>query len=71
MRRGRRSYNCLAADSTPGKFNPKHVSLQNLAANISLKALQNDSANVVVKRFSVEESEGFELKKLSFKAIAN
>ena len=71
IRRGKLSYDVLSADSTPGRFNPQHISLQNIIANISLKALQKDSLNVAIKRLSIEEQSGFELKKLSFKAIAN
>ena len=71
IRRGKLSYDVLSADSTPGRFNPQHVNLQNIIANISLKALQKDSINIAIKRLSIEEQSGFELKKLSFKAIAN
>lgn len=72
IRRGRISYNVLSEKETPGKFNANHVNLQNIIANISLKALQNDSINAAIKRLSVEEkSSGFELKKLSLKLVAN
>ena len=72
IRRGKVSYDVLSAESTPGKFNPQHIRLSNILANISLKALQNDSVNAAIKRMSVEEEHsGFELKKLSLKIIAN
>lgn len=72
IRRGRVSYDVLSADKTPGKFNPQHIRLSNILANISLKALQNDSINAAIKRMSVEEEHsGFELKKLSLKIVAN
>ena len=45
--------------------------LHNIIANISLKALQNDSINAAIKRLSVDEQSGFELRKLSLKVIAN
>lgn len=57
------SYNVLSAEETPGKFNAQHIQLRNIIANISLKALQNDSVNAAVKRLSIEEeNSGFELK---------
>ena len=72
IRRGRISYDVLSAGKTPGKFNPQHIRLSNILANISLKALQSDSINAAIKRMSVEEEHsGFELKKLSLKIVAN
>lgn len=63
IRRGKLSYNVLSAQDTPGKFNPQRIQLQNIIANISLKAIQNDSINAAIKRMSVEEANsGFELK---------
>ena len=62
----------LSEKETPGKFNPQHLRLRNIIANISLKALQNDSINAAIKRLSIEEEHsGFELKKLSLKVIGN
>lgn len=72
IRRGKVSYNVLSEEETPGKFNPKHIRLSNILANISLKALQNDSINAAIRRMSVEEEySGLELKKLSLKVVAN
>ena len=72
IRRGKVSYDVLSEKETPGKFNPQHLRLRNIIANISLKALQNDSINAAIKRLSIEEEHsGFELKKLSLKVIGN
>lgn len=71
MRRGKLSYDVLSEAQTPGKFNAQHVKLSNIIANISLKALQTDSVNAAIKRLSVDEQSGFELKKLSLKLVAN
>lgn len=70
IRRGKLAYDVLSEAETPGKFNAKHVRLQNIIANISLKALQKDSVNASIKRFSVDEQSGLELKKLSLKLVA-
>lgn len=71
IRRGRLSYDVLSEPETPGKFNPKHIKLHNIIANISLKALSNDSINGSIKRLSLDEQSGLELQKLSLKVLAN
>lgn len=72
LRRGALSYHVRSAEETPGKFNPQHIQIQNILANISLKALQKDSLNAAIKRLSLEESNsGFQLKKLTLKLVGN
>ena len=72
IRRGRMSYHVLSEEETPGKFNAKHIQLQNIIANISLKALSKDSVNFGIKRLSLDEKmSGFSLKKMSLKLVAN
>lgn len=71
IRRGKLAYDVFSERETPGKFNPQHVKLHNIIANISLKALQSDSINASIKRLSIDEQSGFELKKLSMKLVAN
>ena len=62
----------LSEEETPGKFNAKHIQLQNIIANISLKALSKDSLNLGIKRLSLDEkASGFSLKKMSLKLVAN
>lgn len=72
MRRGRVSYDIFSERGTHNKFNPQHIRLRNIIANISLKTFQKDSINAAVKRLSFEdEYSGFELKRLNLKAIGN
>lgn len=71
IRRGKLAYDVLSEKGTPGKFNPQHIKLYNIIANISLKALQSDSINASIKRLSVDEHSGLELNKLSLKLVAN
>lgn len=72
IRRGKLSYDVASEEETPGLFNANHIRLQNLLANISLKALSKDSLNVAIKRLSLEEANsGFELKRLRMKLLAN
>ena len=42
IRRGRIAYDVLSEPETPGKFNANHLSIRNLAATLSLKALRSD-----------------------------
>ena len=71
IRRGNINYDILSESETAERFNPSHISVKNLSANISLKALSVDSLNVDVKRISLNEKSGLNLRKLSFKATGN
>ena len=71
IRRGKLAYDVLSEEETPGRFNPQHIKLYNIIGNISLKALSNDSINAHVKRLSVDEQSGLELKKLGLKLLGN
>lgn len=71
IRRGRIAYDVLSAPETPGKFNASHLSIKNLAATLSLKALRSDSLNAAIRRISFDEQCGFSLQKFSMKVTAN
>ena len=71
VRRGKLSFDVLDAPTTQGKFNAQHLQFNNIIANISLKALQNDSINAAIKRLSVTEASGLELNKLALKVVGN
>ena len=71
VRRSNVNFNILSEEETEGRFNPSHLSIKNISANISLKALTQDSLNIHVKRLSMTDKSGLTLKKLSFKAIGN
>ncbi|MDR2118291.1 MAG: translocation/assembly module TamB domain-containing protein [Tannerellaceae bacterium] len=71
LRRGTLSYDVWSEESTPGKFNPSHVGLTDLNANISLPVFRGDSLNVRIRKMSFRERSGFALKKLSLYASAN
>lgn len=71
IRRGRVAYHVWSEPETPGKFNTHHLSVKNLAATLSLKALRSDSLNAAIRRISFDEECGFSLQKLSVKVIAN
>lgn len=60
------SYNQLDAPKTEGIFNPAHLNVSNLNANINLKVLTDDSLNVSVKRFGCSEQSGLTLSRIAF-----
>lgn len=71
IRGGNVDFNLLYKAPTPGKFNPSHLNIKNLSANISVKALTNDSLNVYVRQLAFREGCGFSLLKLSGKFLAD
>jgi len=71
IRRGNFTYHVATEEDTPGKFNPNHVDIKNLSANISLKAFNQDSLNAHIKKMSLEEASGFTLSKLSLNVVGN
>lgn len=71
IRHGQISYQLLSEKETPQQFNPHHIHIKDLRANISLKALMNDSLNATIRHLSFEEHSGFTLKNLSLKLMAN
>lgn len=72
IRRGNLSHHLQSEKETPHVFNPHHLHVQNLLANLSLKTLSNDSINIGVKRLSFSEAySGFGVKRLQLKLTAN
>ena len=71
IRRGNLTYTVHSEPQTPEHFNASHVRIENILANISLKALTTDSVNAHIKRLSLKEQGGFELKKLGLKVTGN
>lgn len=52
---------------TPTQFNLSHINISQMAANISLDKFTNDSINVNVKKLTVKEASGIDIKKVSFR----
>lgn len=72
IRRGNLSYDVLSEPyNAKDKFDKNHIRITNLLSTLSIKALKKDSANIYLKRLSFDESSGFKLNKLSFKAISD
>ena len=71
INRGKISYDVLSEPETPNKFNVSHLSVQDLSASVSLKALRNDSVHAIVRRLAFKDKSGVHLKKLGFKLVAD
>lgn len=64
------SYDRLDVAPTHGKFNPCHLALSEVNANVLLRALTPDTLDAEVRRLSLREQSGLELGKLSFRLAA-
>lgn len=69
IRRGELSYNQLN-DKNVNKISTKHINLSNISAHIILNKLTNDSLDINIKRVSLKDKSGLELKNLSAKVNA-
>ena len=67
MRHSSLAYNRLDAPMTPGKLNANHLDISGISAHIILKALNDDSLNINVKRVAFKEHSGLNVNKLALK----
>ena len=67
VRRSRVSYNQLDAPATPGVLNPKHIDISGISAHIVLKTLTDDSLNLHVKRLSLREKSGLDIRRMKLR----
>ena len=65
------SYDRYDVAPTPHKFNPSHIHVSDISAHISIKALKNDSLDVIIKKLSLKEQSGLNLSRLAFHLNAN
>lgn len=71
IRRGKLSYNINSEPVVNSGFDKNHIEINNIIANISLKALKNDSLDLNIKKMSFREKSGFEINKLSVHVIGD
>lgn len=64
------SYDQMDQNRTDGVFNPAHLSLTDISANISLKKLTEDSLNINIKRFGLHEQSGLDITRVNLKLEA-
>ena len=71
IRRGQVAYDKLFKAPKSGQFSPDHIHASDISAHIMLHALQDDSLNLNVKRMSMKEASGLNIKNLKLKLVAN
>ncbi len=65
VRQSSLTYDVLDQPRKPGRFDPNHLAVNNLRADLSLPQLKNDDFDIRVKRLSFDEGSGFSLKRLT------
>jgi hypothetical protein len=65
IRKSALTYDVLDQPRKPGRFDPNHLAVNNLRADLALPQLKNNDFDVRVKRLSFDEGSGFSLKRLS------
>lgn len=63
IRNGSIRYDIRSAQHTDSLFNPSHIAVTSLNANLSLKEFSPDTASVIVRKFSFAEHSGFRFTK--------
>ena len=71
LRRVNVAYNERYVPLTPGKFNPKHLSVSRINTNISLKSITNEAINLRIRSLSFHEASGLQVNNLHFKLYAS
>ena len=63
IRNGSVSYDILSEQQTDSLFNPSHIGVSSLTANLSLKEVSRDSISVIIRKLTFAEQSGFKLAK--------
>ena len=63
IRNGSVRYDLKTAARTDSIFNPDHIAVTGLTANLSVKAFSTDSISVIMRKFAFSEHSGFRLSK--------
>lgn len=71
LRRCRLNYDETYLPATPDRFNPSHLAVNGLDANVSLKRLTPDSLNLRVRSLRMSERSGWAVTDLSLRLAAN
>ena len=66
VRNGKIAFDRRDLPVVPGRLSPHHLAIANLSAHLILNRLTDDSIDLKVKRLSLKERSGLDLRKLSF-----
>lgn len=69
IRNGLVKYNVLAEPTTPGRFNPNHIKLEDFNLHAYLRHAANDDFDAMIESMSFTEQSGFELSDLIVDAV--
>ena len=65
VRKSALSYDVLDQPHKQGQFDPNHLAVKNLRADLSLPRLMNNDFDIRIKRLSFDEQSGFSLQRMS------
>ena len=65
VRQSSLTYDVLDQPRKPNHFDPNHLAVRNLRADLSLPQLKNNDFDIRIKRLSFDEGSGFSLNRLS------
>ncbi len=65
VRQSALTYDVLDQPRHPGRFDPNHLAVSNLRADLTLPQLKNNDFDIRVKRLSFDEASGLALKRLA------
>ena len=71
IRRGNMRYDRLDIEPTPGKFNLSHLDVRDLSVHVIMPYLTDDSVCVMLKKLSVKEASGIDLRNMAFSLKAD
>ncbi|MBQ9357496.1 MAG: translocation/assembly module TamB domain-containing protein [Prevotella sp.] len=71
VRRLNLTYDQIDAPQTPGRLNMQHLNVADVSAHVLLRCLTPDSLNLNLKRITLREQSGIDIKRLSLRAEAN
>lgn len=69
VRHGAVKYDRYDIAQTPKRFNTSHIDVNNISAHVIIPYYTSDSLSVTVKKLSLTEASGLDLRKLSFNLV--
>lgn len=63
IRNGSVRYDVISEERTDSLFNPNHIGVNGLTANLSIKEISKDSVSVIIRKFAFSEQSGFKLSR--------
>lgn len=65
IRNSQLSYDVLSQPTDSSRFNPNHIKVSGLSADVILPAIKNDDFTIELRRFSLQEQSGLKITNLS------